>query len=230
MALAGSYPSLEETIFPYPSQNVLYFLAPPSLSAPVKSLSAAYHVSIVMIHGMDWENDLSPWPAPSLGKGADFKGRGAEFLSHLVSAVLPTVEKKLPLPPKRRFLTGLSLSGLFALYAGTMPFPWTGIGSISGSFWYDGWTDYIASHRLNPSVETVYISLGRKEKRVRQFRMRQIEKMTKETAAVIQKESAASLLELLPGNHFVHYEDRLSRMVSYLMTGTPKSIDPSYHP
>ncbi len=38
-----------------------------------------------------------------------------------------------------------------------------GIGSVSGSLWYDGFTDYVKSHTIKHNPDKIYFSLGDKE-------------------------------------------------------------------
>lgn len=57
-----------------------------------------FGVSIAVVTGMDWDNDLTPWPAKGQPPGSpDFKGNAAEFLSVLVSEVVPEVERRMNL-------------------------------------------------------------------------------------------------------------------------------------
>lgn len=76
--------------------------------------------ALLALTGLDWDA-LPPWPAPSLRPGdAPFTGGGAEFLDALTETILSEAELAAGLAPARHFLLGISLSGLFALWASCM--------------------------------------------------------------------------------------------------------------
>lgn len=221
----------ETSLFLSENSSSLIYLIPPEPISGLEDLSEIYHTSLAVINGVNWTSDLSPWPAPQVFTAeGDFHGQAAPFLKQLEEEVMPAVEKALPRPPEKRFMTGLSLSGLFALYCGYHSFLFDGLGSFSGSLWFDHWTDYMASHTMNPRVQRVYISLGRKEKRTRNRRMRQVQKESEKAASILSSQGMETLLELLPGDHFQNYEERMERMVSWLLTGTARCRNAACHP
>ena len=68
--------------------------------------------------GMNWNDDLSPWPAPRLfASSQDFGGKASSFLSLLCHHILPAVEAQLSFSVDSRGIAGYSMAGLFALYA-----------------------------------------------------------------------------------------------------------------
>lgn len=60
------------------------------------------------VGGLDWNRDLSPWPAPgAFGKGTDFAGKGGAFLTLLTEVLIPQGEKMMDFHPRRRALAGI---------------------------------------------------------------------------------------------------------------------------
>ena len=46
--------------------------------------------SLVAVSGLDWDKDLSPWPAPAVRRGEEpFAGGAAEYLAWMTGALLP---------------------------------------------------------------------------------------------------------------------------------------------
>ena len=125
---------------------------------PFASLSIP-RPTLICIDGVDWDRDLSPWPAEKVFRGgADFSGGADAFLQVLLQDILPAAEADLS--PAWRGLFGYSLAGLFSLWALTKTDAFSRCASVSGSLWFDGFTDYLAAHPLLGTPERVYLSLG----------------------------------------------------------------------
>ena len=76
--------------------------------------------SLLAISGVNWNRDLSPWPAPNVfPQEQAFSGGSRAFLSVLSERLLPEAERRLPMSPVWRGIAGYSLAGLFALSTGT---------------------------------------------------------------------------------------------------------------
>ena len=69
------------------TDRVCYVLYPLDiLSEWIEKAARNFDVSIVVVTGMDWDNDLIPWPAKGEPQGCpDFKGNAPKFLSMLIS-------------------------------------------------------------------------------------------------------------------------------------------------
>lgn len=174
------------------------------LPAPKPALAA--------IDGLDWDRDLSPWPAPKAFKGGrDFGGQAQAFLDDLTSTILPAVEAALPVPPTRRLLAGYSLGGLFALWAATRTDVFHRVASLSGSLWFDGFLDYLEATPLSPAVEKVFLSLGDREKNTKNPRMATVEDNTRRALALLTDRGIPAQLELNPGGHFNDVPQRTAR-------------------
>ncbi len=163
---------------------------------------------------MDWNDDLSPWPAPRLFSASpDFGGQAPAFLSLFTQNILPAAEAMLPFPVTQRGIAGYSMAGLFSLYALYHTALFTAAASVSGSLWFDGWAEYASSQSFAVSFPYLYLSLGRKEHRVRNVRMSQIKHCTQSLANAWQIP-----LILHPGGHFHNPELRLAQGIDALVS------------
>ena len=192
------------------AESIIYIPQPEPVTEEVYFLTDEFPVLLASIDGMDWNGDLSPWPAPKVFRGEeDFSGGADRF----------AVERKAGLTVSHRMMAGISMSGLFALYMGTKKDSLEAIASISGSLWFDGFVDYLKAHPLSSGIKKIYLSLGDKEKRVRNPRMAKVEEDTLAVRDIIAKEGKEVLYQANRGNHFVHGAERLEEAVRYLMTG-----------
>ena len=71
---------------------------------------------LIAADGADWDRDLSPWPAEGVFRGQTFAGGAEAYRIRLMGELIPAAEEKLPVRPKKRFLAGYSLAGLFSLW------------------------------------------------------------------------------------------------------------------
>lgn len=101
------------------ANRICYILYPvSSLNEWIQSAAQKFGISLVMITGMDWDDDLTPWPARGVPSGSpDFKGNAPRFLSTLTKEVIPEIEQRMGIASSvERTLLGVSLSGLFTLW------------------------------------------------------------------------------------------------------------------
>lgn len=121
---------------------------------------------IVAIHPHNRLDEYTPWPSEALDpKFPPFGGLGDGYLSHLTNEIKPYIDSNyntLPDPASTGIL-GFSLGGLISIYASYTTKEFGIIGSLSGSFWYDGWVEYLKTQKLtNPNLR-FYLSSGRNE-------------------------------------------------------------------
>ena len=171
--------------------------------------------SLVLVSGMNWEDDLTPWPAPALGRGQPpFGGKADAFLKELLEA-LPGIEARLGAEPQWVGLAGYSLAGLFALYAITQTDAFARAASVSGSLWYPDFVEYAEGHPVRP--ERVYLSVGDKECRAKLPVMRSVEDNTRRMEALYRQWDVPVKFELNPGGHFRDPEARTGRGIAWLV-------------
>lgn len=172
-----------------------------------------FGVSIAVVTGMDWDDDLTPWPAKGQPPGSpDFKGNAAEFLSVLVSEVVPEVEHRMNLSADvERTLAGVSLSGLFTLWQWMSNSLFSNIISLSGSFWYDGFVTWIKSRPVPKKPGRAYFLLGNLEATTKVKAFQPVQTDTVEIVDYLHDNGISDIFELVPGNHYQFPEQRLDR-------------------
>lgn len=192
------------------SDKIAYILYPMDmLSDWIETASAKYNVSIVVVTGMDWQNVFSPWPAKGVPAGTpDFKGESPEFLRTLQQKLIPAVETALGVGSDiERTLVGVSMSGLFALWQWMLCDTFHNIASLSGSFWYEGFIDWMKSITIPAKSGKAYFLLGDKESQSKAFGT--VAQNTQQIITMLRARDIATEFESVPGNH---YSDPLPRL------------------
>ena len=163
---------------------------------------------------MDWNDMLTPWKAPALTpKESDFKGKAKDFLANLLGDVFVNTEQSLRLTHPKRHLVGISLAGLFAVWASTATSKFTSVASISGSFWYDGFTEWLKDQELH--AERYFLSLGNKEVKAKNERLANIGACTEATLQIIQDKNKEVTFVTDEGNHFEFFRERLEKALEH---------------
>ena len=199
------------------TNKICYMILPEGiredLDVGLKELAGKYGVSIVVIPGANWNDDLTPWPAEGVFKKAKpFGGQAASFLDKLTNEIIPETEKTLGVKDAERTIMGVSLSGLFAVWACFNTNAFTNVISISGSLWYDGFVEWMNERMPSPQLEKVCMLLGEKEKNAKDKRMATVEERTHAAAEILKANSQASILfEIVEGTHFSPILPRLER-------------------
>lgn len=202
------------------SQAVCYILLPmcpaDEMLEWIRTNASEYAANMVVLSGMDWNRDMSPWPAPAVfSRESDFGGKATDFLNYLLSDVIPAVERELAMGAvSHRRLVGISLSGLFALWASCQTNAFHRVASLSGSLWYDGFAEWMA--KQTPHIERAYLSLGNREKLSRNVRMATVEDTTIRVAELLKCKGVETVLELNPGTHFAPLLPRMEKALKAL--------------
>jgi len=159
----------------------------------------------------EWFSDFAPWQGETGGR--TFGGNGRATLRWLVDAAVP--EMREALPPVVSFIPmGYSLSGLFALWAFAESRCFRGAVSCSGTMWFPGWMDYAAQAFSGCGERnTVYLSLGGKEERVKDPVMSQIGTQTRAMEKLLKNAGCRCTLEMNAGGHFADSTARLAKGV-----------------
>ena len=173
--------------------------------------------SLAAVSGLDWDDELTPWPAPGVFRGQSFSGHADIWLRALTGEVLPAVLARLAQPPRWIGLAGYSLAGLFAVWASRQASVFSRAASVSGSLWYPGFIDWAASNAPAGAPERVYISVGDKEARARNPVMRTVEDAARRLAAMYEKEGVPTRFELNPGGHFNDPLGRMAKGIAWLL-------------
>lgn len=167
-----------------------------------------YGILPLMLPPVDWNDDLTPWPAgPVFKKGKPFGGQAAKYLERLEGEIIPSMEAGLQVG--QRWMLGISLSGLFAVWAAAKCDLFTGIAAISGSFWYPGFTEWLKEQQV--AVRQVYLSLGDKETETKNIHLKDIAVQTARVVEILRTKSVDTQFEWTEGTHFGPLIPRLEK-------------------
>lgn len=203
------------------SNKICYMILPEGIKGELfdglKEISEKHNISIAVIEDVNWNDDLTPWPAEGVFKKAKpFGGKAAMFLNKLTDEIIPNTERDLGIEHSERTLLGVSLSGLFAVWAAFNTDTFTNIISISGSLWYDGFVEWMKEQTPSPQLKKVCLLLGEKEKNSKEKRMATVEARTFAAADILKaKSQAAVVFELVEGTHFSPIMPRLELAFSF---------------
>lgn len=209
------------------SDRVCYALIPEGVVADLTKwadkASSRFNMNIVLITGIDWNKDMSPWPAEGVMKEKkNFSGGAGMYLKVLTEDFIPNVEQWLKLRTPKRYIIGVSLSGLFALWSLSKYNGFLGVASVSGSLWYDGFVEWAGKNAFfgNPRI---YLSLGVKEKNVSDRRMSTVEDSTKSMVELLEGKGFDVTFEMVPGTHFSPLAPKFDRALENLL---PEHAEP----
>lgn len=213
----------EVAVFPAAAEDrpVLYLNTFPGEGEAVLRLlqsRGAAELTLVAISGLSWNRDLTPWAGPPVFRNGEvYDGGGAAFLRLLTETVVPEAEAALSGRIPWRGIAGYSLAGMFALYAGLQTTLFSRIASMSGSFWYPGFSDFVFAHGENPALRHLYLSLGDLEDRTRNPYLKTVRTQTEAIAAFYQEKGTDTVLFLERGNHFQNATERTAAGIAWLL-------------
>ena len=217
MKTSRIYHELNLDIVTTESDDVCYVLLPERMKEAemdwLEELVQKYSVNIVAISGMKWNDALTPWKAPALNsKEEDFKGKAKDFLASLLGDIFVNTEQSLRLHHPKRHLIGVSLAGLFAVWASTATNKFESVASISGSFWYDGFVEWFKEQELK--TDRYFLSLGDKEVKAKNERLASVGSCTEAILQIIQDKSNEVTFITDEGNHFDLFKERLEKSIA----------------
>ncbi len=204
------------------SNKICYMILPEGIKGDLcdglKGLSEKHGFSIVVIEDVNWNDDLTPWPAVGVFKKAKpFGGKAAAFLERLTHEIIPESERDLGIEDAERTLLGVSLSGLFAVWAAFNTDAFANIISLSGSLWYDGFVEWMKEQTPSPQLKKICMLLGEKEKNAKEKRMATVEERTLAASDILKAKSQATVTcELVEGTHFSPILPRMERAMMTL--------------
>ncbi len=170
------------------------------------------------ISGIDWEKDLSPWPAPAAyKKGKPFTGGADAYMQELTEDLIPELEKRLQRKFDEIYLAGYSLAGLFALYCAEKTNLFSGFVSASGSLWYPGLPEYAAAHFASKKIKKAYFSLGDREAKTRNALMQPVEENTRALEKLLKEQGIKTVFVLNRGGHFDEPDRRLAEGIRWIL-------------
>ena len=206
------------------SKTIAYVLYPiNSLDVWIEGAAIKYGTSIAVITGMDWDNVFSPWAAPGQPPGSpDFEGKSRTFLTLLQKKVIPAVETRLSgVNAPVRSLVGVSMSGLFALWQWMVCNTFEDIASLSGSFWFPGFVNWMNSLSLPHKAGRGYFLLGNQESKSPVKAFDSVATDTAQILALLRKGGIKVDFDSVPGNHFADPIPRLDKAFTALFLASP---------
>lgn len=219
MATSRTYHSLHLDISNCGSDKICYIILPERLKESeyewLDAMAEKHTCNFVVISGVDWDNDLTPWPAPGI-KAGEFGGKARKLLDALKGDFF-TIESSMRLNRQKRYLVGVSLSGLFALWSTAKSNLFEAVGSVSGSLWYDGFIDWLKT-REEFHCERYYFSLGDKEKDGKNKRLASVEAATLEAVELLKSAGKEVHFEYNEGNHFGPLIERIEKAIESIYT------------
>ncbi|NEW06383.1 alpha/beta hydrolase [Paenibacillus sp. SYP-B3998] len=109
-------------------------------------------------------DEYTPWSSKALAdRFPDFGGRGSEYVSFIVDELKPYIdqEHRTKTDADHTGMIGASFGGLISMYAANLqPTVFGRIGSISGSFWFEGFTAYMKKETPRATDRRVYMYVG----------------------------------------------------------------------
>lgn len=200
-----------------PQVPCIYYMGLPQEISDTEKLLAGFDCTIVYVVISDWDNMLTPWPAKGLYRGdADFKGEAPQFLAKLLGEVIPAIEQEEGLSPTKRAIAGYSLAGLFSVYAFANCDAFSCVASMSGSFWYEDWVDYVTSLHLDKQGCSAFFSLGDRERKAKEKILHSVQDNTDITIRALESWGVKVQHHLVPGGHFDNVEGRVQEGLTAL--------------
>jgi len=223
MVSTRAYHGLSITVAHSTGNRICYIILPEGLQTDgtkmIESAAERYSCHIAVISGINWNADLTPWPAPGVfKKEKPFDGKAKGFLQSLLTDVFPSIELSLGIHNPEAYLAGVSLSGLFAVWTLWNTQKFRGIASISGSLWYDGFTEWTRCHPLLNTEAKVFLSLGDKEKDTKNPLMANVEISTSMIAEILETSGCEVDYRIVQGTHFSPLIPRLELALKFLLS------------
>lgn len=215
MVTSRTYHALHLDIASRSSDRICYVILPEKLKGSehpwLESMADRHEANFVVISGVNWEEDLTPWKAPGL-KGGEFAGRAKYFIDMLKTDLFFNLEASLKIQKAQRSIVGVSLSGMFAVWASLNVPLFSAVGSVSGSLWYDGFLEWMKEH-TDTVTERYYFSLGDKEKDGKNKRLASVEEATLEAVDLLKSIGKDIFFEYNEGNHFGPLIERIEKAI-----------------
>lgn len=175
--------------------------------AKIKAMRPNEDFLFVTVQVDNWNDDLSPWPAPPVWWKEAFAGNAQHTLTYLEFEVLAPLLKENP--ERKLYLGGYSLSGMFVLWAAyNMPSYFEGIAAVSPSVWFPNLVDFIKANRIK--TKKVYLSIGVKEEKADNKVLAQVGGCIRAIYEHLKATDISCCLKYNPGSHFNDPDSRMA--------------------
>lgn len=174
--------------------------------------------SLVAISGLAWDCDMAPWDIPPISpKDTPCTGGADKYLQLLTDKIIPQVEN-LVQSISWRGIAGYSLAGLFAVYSLYQTDMFSRVASMSGSFWFPGFIEYVTSHEMKKRPEHIYLSLGDKECRTKNPYLKTVQQNTEMLQNLYASYNVDTFFQLNPGNHYKNALQRTATGLAWILS------------
>jgi len=168
----------------------------------------------------NWNNDLSPWEAPSVFGNERFGGGAAGTLSEVIKdlrgeSTLTGTVKDTGNAEKTYIIGGYSLAGLFALWSAYETDMFKGVAAASPSVWFPGFSDFMGERKI--MAECVYLSLGDREAKARNPVMATVGERIVKARDILAAQSVNCRFEWNEGNHFKDADLRTAKAFAWVI-------------
>ena len=172
--------------------------------------------SLVALLIEDWNQELTPWPAPAVFGRIPFGDGANDTRKFITEQLLPSLAADGIYNSSMSLLMGgYSLAGLFALWSAYQTDMFDGIAAASPSVWFPQWIDYAKEKR--PLAKSIYLSLGDKEEKAKSSVMAQVGNAIRKQHELLLGQEVNTILEWNAGNHFVDSEKRMAKGFAWLL-------------
>ena len=175
-------------------------------------------VKLAVIGGINWDDEMSPWECPPLGKNdAPCTGGADKYLKKLTESIIPAIRAELSEEPAYTAIAGYSLAGLFAVYSLYRTDIFSRAVSASGSMWFPEFVEFAKANDFCRKPERIYFSLGDKESHTRNPLLGRVEERTREIYGYYKNNGIAAVFEMNRGNHFKDADMRLAKGIAWIL-------------
>ena len=172
--------------------------------------------SLVALLIEDWNQELTPWPAPAVFGRIPFGDGANDTLKFITEQLLPSLAADGIYNSSMSLLMGgYSLAGLFALWSAYQTDMFDGIAAASPSVWFPQWIDYAKEKR--PLAKSIYLSLGDKEEKAKSSVMAQVGNAIRKQHELLLGQEVNTILEWNAGNHCGDSEKRMAKGFAWLL-------------
>lgn len=208
--------------------SVLYFHDGDELEKfIIKIMNEVYEISpcatnyiIVGIQTQNRIHDLTPWPSNSIiSKFNDFGGKGEEYIDFIKNILIPFINLNYSTltDPEHTSVGGISLGGLISIFSLYKYNLFGNIISISGSFWYKDWCNYIKNNSLKNNKTNIFMIVGDSEGNGKPNPLNNIVEYTKNTFQTLKNQSNGKIdLFFDSGSHHSNRKERLLKSLLWL--------------
>ncbi len=184
-----------------------------------KLMSLGYpDFSLAAISKLNWDHDMTPWYMGPISKhDTSCTGGADDYLELLLGEILPEAEKVLPGPPAWRGIAGYSLAGLFAVYSLYKTDVFSRAASMSGSFWFEGFPEFVRSHEMKRKSDCMYFSLGDKESSTDNPILNVVQHNTGEIESLCRANGIHTAFVLNSGNHYQACNQRTAAGICWIL-------------